>query len=186
MKWTDTILNGTIVPLIPKFVRPNHITLLRICLTPLVGWLLYIENFFAGGVLFAFLVLTDGIDGTLARSRNMISTWGKLYDPLADKLLIGISALVLVTRYISAWLAGAIILIETILLASGARRSFASHTNIQANKWGKYKMIFQSVGIICIILGAMLNIPFYIAAAAYILYTALVLALVSLFKYSSR
>ena len=186
MKWTDKLLTETLIPVIPTSVRPNHITLFRVCMAPVVGWLLYRENFFWGGVIFAILVITDGIDGALARSRNIVSDWGKLFDPIADKLLITLAVAVLVTRYMSVWLAGAIILLEIVILILAALCSFGLHQSVQANRWGKLKMLLQSTGIICIILAIATHTPELITAAGYIFYTALAVALLSILRYHTR
>ena len=74
---------------------PNALTLLRILLVPLLAWLLLVDG--AGDVgfrLLAFTVfvvaaVTDRIDGVIARSRGLITDFGKIADPIADKLLLG-------------------------------------------------------------------------------------------------
>ncbi len=88
----DIFLKKTILRLIPKTIKPNHITLLRFFLTPIViGAIIKEKNILA---LFLFLItaFTDAIDGAMARTRNQITQWGKIYDPLADKFLIGLTA----------------------------------------------------------------------------------------------
>jgi CDP-diacylglycerol---glycerol-3-phosphate 3-phosphatidyltransferase len=185
MKWTEKILVENIVPFIPGAVKPNHLTLFRIIMSPAVGWFLYVEQFLWGGLLFMFLVVTDIIDGVLARSRNKVSRWGGIYDPFADKLLIGIVAFVLVTKYISIWLGWAIIVVEIILLVQGAYAGYRLNLNIQPSKWGKTKMVLQSVGIMFLILGVATKIIIFIVFAEYILYVALITAIASSLKYGS-
>lgn len=186
MKWIDKVLTKSILPLIPRAVKPNHITLFRISLTPLIGWLLYTEQFIWGGILFAFLAVTDSIDGAMARSQNQISRWGKIYDPLADKLLIGIAVLILITKYISSWLAWSIISIDAILLIQGGYQSYKLNRDVQANNWGKAKMVLQSLGIMLLILGISSKTAILISSAEYVLYAALASAVISLFKYSIK
>ncbi len=74
---------------------PNALTLLRILLVPLLAWLLLVDG--AGDVVFRLLAftvfvvaaVTDRIDGVIARSRGLITDFGKIADPIADKLLLG-------------------------------------------------------------------------------------------------
>jgi CDP-diacylglycerol--glycerol-3-phosphate 3-phosphatidyltransferase len=76
---------------------PNALTTLRILLVPLFGWLLLREGghdfesrWWAWGV-FVAAILTDRIDGDLARRRNLVTDFGKLMDPIADKALTGMA-----------------------------------------------------------------------------------------------
>ena len=80
----------------PSLSWPNRITLLRILLiVPYVRLMLQLNDEAAGPwprrialLLFVIMALSDGLDGYLARSRGMITTLGKILDPLADKLLV--------------------------------------------------------------------------------------------------
>src|SRR5262249_60187601 len=70
---------------------PNILTLVRICLTPVIALLPFIEGYWPKlicFVVFIFAAVTDVIDGYLARSRNLVTDLGKLLDPIADKLLL--------------------------------------------------------------------------------------------------
>ncbi len=70
---------------------PNAITIVRIALTPLIGWLPFVPSWparLAGFALFLFAAITDWWDGHLARTRNLVTDLGRLLDPLADKLLL--------------------------------------------------------------------------------------------------
>jgi len=70
---------------------PNVLTLVRICLTPVIALLPFIEGYWPKLVcfiVFIFAAITDVVDGYLARSRNMVTDLGKLLDPIADKLLL--------------------------------------------------------------------------------------------------
>lgn len=76
---------------------PNALTTLRIVLVPLFGWLLlreggddFASRWWAWGV-FTAAILTDRIDGDLARKRNLVTDFGKLMDPIADKALTGMA-----------------------------------------------------------------------------------------------
>ena len=82
----------------PKMNLPNRLTLLRICLIPFFVGFMLMENVtsdlriiaparWLGLIVFIAAAITDYYDGAIARSRNMITSFGKLFDPLADKLL---------------------------------------------------------------------------------------------------
>ena len=67
---------------------PNLITTIRLIVIPIFVFLMQIEEHFWAGVLFIFASVTDYIDGFLARKFNCESNFGKLMDPMADKLLV--------------------------------------------------------------------------------------------------
>src|SRR3954471_1098211 len=70
---------------------PNAITVARIVMAPVVGYLLFVPTFtarFVGWLLFLVAAFSDLWDGHLARKNNWISDFGKLVDPIADKLLL--------------------------------------------------------------------------------------------------
>jgi len=76
---------------------PNALTTLRIVLVPLFGWLLLVNDGQDTSyrvwafVVFTLAILTDRIDGDIARRRNMVTDFGKLMDPIADKALTGMA-----------------------------------------------------------------------------------------------
>ena len=109
---------------------PNVLTVIRILLVPVLVVAL-LENSSDGDLLAAivFVVasLTDAIDGYLARSRNWVTTFGKLMDPIADKLLIIAALIALVSLgRLDAWVAMVIIAREfavTVLRVGGRSRA---------------------------------------------------------------
>src|SRR5689334_25297526 len=92
---------------------PNALTLLRILAVPVVVVALLGETpngDTLAAIVFALAALTDGLDGYIARSRDSITTFGKLMDPLADKLLITAALVSLVSlNRLPAWVAMVII-----------------------------------------------------------------------------
>ena len=76
---------------------PNALTMLRILLVPLFGYLLLVDSGEDNTmrvwafVVFLFAIITDKIDGDLARRRNLVTDFGKLMDPIADKALTGMA-----------------------------------------------------------------------------------------------
>jgi CDP-diacylglycerol---glycerol-3-phosphate 3-phosphatidyltransferase len=136
------------------FNLPNTLTLLRILLVPVVVVALLDEtpngDAIAAGV-FALAALTDGLDGYIARSRAQITTFGKLMDPIADKLLVTAALVALVSLgRLEAWIAMVIIAREfavTGLRGVAAERGVV----IQASWMGKAKTILQVAAIIALI-----------------------------------
>lgn len=135
---------------------PNALTVLRILLVPV----LVVALLGSGGettdvlaaVVFAIASFTDAIDGYLARSRNAITTFGKLMDPVADKLLIVAALLSLVSLdRLDAWVAMVIIAREfAVTVARMAARG--EGVVIAANWWGKVKTAVQVLTIFLLIL----------------------------------
>jgi CDP-diacylglycerol--glycerol-3-phosphate 3-phosphatidyltransferase len=138
----------------PSFLyrqTPNLLTLLRIAAAPAV-FLIVLQGWsdpwlrLLALVVFVAAAITDGIDGKLARSRNLISNLGKLLDPIADKLLIGAAlvALALVAA-LDWWFVIAIIARE--LLVTGYRLWVLRRQVLAASGWGKLKTVLQIVAV---------------------------------------
>jgi CDP-diacylglycerol---glycerol-3-phosphate 3-phosphatidyltransferase len=133
---------------------PNVLTVLRILLVPVVVVSL-LGNSPAGDVLaavvFALASLTDFVDGYLARTRDNVTAFGKLMDPLADKLLIVAALLSLVSLHrLAAWVAMVIIARElaVTILRVGATHA---HAVIGASPLGKVKTGMQIVTVLAVI-----------------------------------
>lgn len=135
---------------------PNFLTVLRILLVPVLVVVLLGASGSEGDVLaaavFAIASFTDAIDGWLARRREAITTFGKLMDPVADKLLIIAALLSLVSLdRLDAWVAMVIIAREfAVTVARLAARG--EGVVIAANWWGKTKTAVQVLTILLLIL----------------------------------
>ena len=179
----DKILQATILKIIPHFLTPNHFTVLRLLMTPIIIFCILKEQVVLAFILFLLAGFTDAIDGAMARTRNQITEWGKMYDPIADKLLVGSIAFLLITKYLSLYLTLFIIFIEILLISNGVFRK-SNGDIIEANIWGKIKMFLQILGIALIFAFMIFNINFLIIASWAILIIACVFAIISLFTYS--
>ncbi|MBN1517923.1 CDP-diacylglycerol--glycerol-3-phosphate 3-phosphatidyltransferase [Candidatus Sumerlaeota bacterium] len=138
---------------------PNQLTLSRIGMVPLMvfgllaykiseaqGWVTL--NLWLALIVFIIASITDAVDGHLARKHNLVTNFGRLMDPLADKLLV-ISAFVglMELNVFSPWLV--IIVLCREFLVTGLRTlGVAQNRVIQADKWGKNKTITQITAII--------------------------------------
>jgi CDP-diacylglycerol--glycerol-3-phosphate 3-phosphatidyltransferase len=133
---------------------PNALTMLRILAVPVVVVALLGET--ANGdalaaAVFALAALTDGLDGYFARSRGAITTFGKLMDPLADKLLVTAALVSLVSLdRLEAWVAMVIITRE--IAVTGLRTIAAERGIVIAASWlGKLKTVLQIAAVIALI-----------------------------------
>jgi CDP-diacylglycerol--glycerol-3-phosphate 3-phosphatidyltransferase len=133
---------------------PNILTVLRIMLVPVLVVAL-LGNTSSGDVLaaivFALASLTDFVDGYIARARGNITTFGKLMDPLADKLLIVAALISLVSLHrLAGWVAMVIITREfavTVLRMAATQAGVV----IEASMFGKVKTCVQIAAILAVI-----------------------------------
>ena len=140
---------------------PNRLTLLRILLIPVCCVLIGLELYpWAAGV-FAAGVLTDYLDGQIARRRNLITVFGKFADPVADKLLV-LTAMIMLTEkgLLPAW---AVCVVAARELAVDGLRLVASGKGqvVAARMPGKIKTVLQ----FCCVLSALLPVPRMICQA---------------------
>ena len=133
---------------------PNKLTLARIALT-----FIFLVFLFSKGLLFRYLslvtfivaLLTDFYDGHIARSRNLVTDFGKLMDPIADKILVLAAFLAFVElQIIPAWMVVLVIVREFVI--TGMRLLAASKGIVlPADKSGKHKTASQMVAIFSIL-----------------------------------
>ncbi|MNI74442.1 CDP-diacylglycerol--glycerol-3-phosphate 3-phosphatidyltransferase [compost metagenome] len=121
-------------------------------------------NQLIGAILFIVAASTDGIDGYIARKRNLVTNLGKLLDPLADKLLVASVLIALVAMgKCDSWIA--IVIISREFAVTGLREiALLEGSVIAASKWGKAKTITQIIAISALLLNNFpfewMNIPF--------------------------
>src|ERR671928_357554 len=133
---------------------PNALTVVRILLVPvLVAVLLRAtpHGSWVAAAVFAVAALTDTLDGYLARSRRSVTTFGKVMDPIADKLLVAAALISLVSlNRVDPWVAMLIIARE--FAVSGLRvAAGVQGVVIPASRLGKAKTITQVVAILALI-----------------------------------
>lgn len=132
----------------------NVLTVARILGVPVFGWLLLAEGGesvglrLAAWVAFVLLMITDKIDGDLARSRNLVTDFGKLADPIADKALTGMAFVGLAVIFDSAlfWAVTIVVLVRewgiTLL-----RLAVKKYGVMPASQGGKLKTMLQAVAL---------------------------------------
>ncbi|MDR0840915.1 MAG: CDP-diacylglycerol--glycerol-3-phosphate 3-phosphatidyltransferase [Christensenellaceae bacterium] len=129
---------------------PNKLTLLRVLMVPLFIGCFYLKvpywSYIAAGI-FVLAYATDVLDGKIARARNLVTDFGKLMDPIADKLLSA-SALIMLAAVGLLHPVAAIIIVAREFFISGFRLvSAGSGVVIAASSLGKLKTISQFVAI---------------------------------------
>jgi CDP-diacylglycerol--glycerol-3-phosphate 3-phosphatidyltransferase len=133
---------------------PNVLTVLRILLVPVLVVALTTETKNGdtiAAIVFALAAVTDGLDGYIARSRKSITTFGKVMDPIADKMLIAAALIALVSlNRLAAWVAMVIIARE-FAVSSLRIAAAAEGAIIPASILGKIKTIVQVVTVMALI-----------------------------------
>ena len=134
---------------------PNKLTLLRVCMIPFFVIFARMSPFWAQCVavgIYALACITDALDGHIARSRRLITDFGKFMDPIADKLLV-MSALIVLTaqRRMPDWVC--ILMLAREFLVSGFRLVAVENGRvIAAGPLGKVKTVFQMLATIALML----------------------------------
>ncbi len=178
--YTDRVIDRFFLRFFPDWIQPNHITLFRIIATPPTLILLFDQHYEWGVPLFLLVAFTDALDGALARTRNKITVWGMMFDPVADKLLIVSAIVILVFTQLPILLAISVAGVEILILLLAIIWRKRGHT-VKSNMWGKIKMILHVVGIMSILLATWLSLPLVLFAEI-ILGASVACALVSIVR----
>ena len=155
-----------------KFNIPNKITIMRVTLIPLFAIILLAnmpnKNILAA-LIFALLSISDFLDGYFARKKKQVTEFGKLIDPIADKLLISTALIFLIGKGVQFWMAVTIIAREVIITAIRIYL-LPSKIVVPASNFGKAKTIVQSIAIMFVLL----KLPFgYYAMLAAVFLTTI-------------
>lgn len=162
---------------------PNALTVLRILLVPLFLWLLLSESGESTAlrwwalVVFAVASFTDWLDGDLARRRQLVTNFGKVADPIADKALMGSALIGLSLLGDLPWWVTVVILARELGITL-LRFWVIRHGVIQASRGGKLKTLLQAIGLLLLIaplgdLGHTIGLWIMYAAVAVTLVTGL-------------
>ena len=158
---------------------PNKLTVLRIILVPLVAliWLFPYEQFgikigylmiFDVSVsylnlivlfVFALASFTDFLDGKIARKRNLVTTFGKFFDPIADKLLVNMMLIILACKHMISVVPVVLMILRDIIVDGCRMIAAQKGIVISAGILGKMKTALQMFTIIFVLMN---NLPFEI------------------------
>lgn len=167
---------------------PNKLTVARIAAIPLLLVLVPFNsprvNIFAG-VIFAIAAFTDYLDGYLARKYNSVTPLGALLDPIADKMLVGATlVLIAANGAVPAFLAG--LMLARDIGVSGIRLMAQEEGfKIEVNEFGKWKTFLQLIGCGCLLVNQpFLGLPFR-PVGMIAMWVALALSLYSGWQYGT-
>lgn len=180
----DRFLNSVLIRFFPAWLRPNHLTVLRLCLIPFVLWSIAMKDWSVVIPLFLAAAFTDALDGSLARVRKQITIWGTVADPAADKLLIVSVVVLFVAQEVNPIFAALIVLVEVLIILARLLRH-GKDWIVSANWAGKMKMLFQVIGVTLLLLAKFFGLDLLVPFSIGTLSVAIVFALLSLFTYSA-
>jgi len=161
---------------------PNALTVLRILLIPVLVLSFYLEgkmSHYVSTGIFIFASITDYVDGVLARYWKVQTNFGRMLDPIADKMLVVSTLLMLVDKKIAPVIPIVIILCREIFV-SGMREYLASiQKTVPVRLVGKVKTAIQMTAIIILLLGVHIPITNYSLVGEMCLWVAAALTLIS-------
>ncbi len=179
----DYVMKAVILPFVPRFVHPNHITVVRFLLTPIVLWLLFTEQYIWAVPLFIIAAATDALDGSVARVRKQVTPWGIFFDPIADKLLIGSVAMLVALQHFNPVIVFGALMLDILPSLRWASTRYVG-TVMAANAWGKIKMFLQFSSLTLLLLGILFDMPILIELGQWVLLASLAFAGVAVITYS--
>ena len=166
---------------------PNLLTISRIVVIPVIFLTIYIHSawwYLIGGSLFIIAAITDYLDGYLARSRNELSAFGRLLDPIADKLLVVSALMIIVANGLVdniSYIPVVVILCREILV-SGLREFLSEvRVGLPVTRLAKWKTGFQMTALSMILVGYMFH-----NLGVILLWVAAVLTFVTGYQYFQK
>lgn len=175
-RFLDALIVRGFLWAVPRWLRPNHVTAVRLLLTPLVFLLFRRGPGVAAVVLFGVAAATDFIDGAMARTRAQITGLGTMIDPVADKLLVAAALLAVGLEYLVVKVILGLMAVEMVVVAVGTAFWLRTGKAVGANVFGKIKMVLLSVGLTLFLVGRMAKLDRMTAVAVVLLWSALVFA----------
>lgn len=141
---------------LPAWVTPNGISMARLALIPLVVYLTAIASFPAALSALVLVALTDSIDGALARRRGQTSAWGRLIDPLADKLLILLPLIVLLRWYTAVALVIGMVAVDVLIVIVALAHLIGGGAP-PARLAGKVKLVLEVLSLVSVYVAVMIG-----------------------------
>lgn len=127
---------------------PNILTILRFLLIPVIVFYIFTGNYILAFIFFTISGLTDIADGFIARKFNLVSTFGKLMDPLADKLTqIATLASLVFTDIIPIWIL-LIVLLKEFIMICGASFLYGKDVVVYSKWYGKLATVLFYIAIV--------------------------------------
>lgn len=130
---------------------PNKLTIARMIAVPFFIVAFMLEYYFVAFIIFILASLTDMLDGKIARKYNLITNFGKIMDPLADKILVYSAFCLMIGTFVPAWMF--IIILAREFVIAGMRTVAASEgIVVAAGMSGKIKTVLQMIAVPCLLL----------------------------------
>lgn len=166
-----------------KYV-PNALTIVRFLMIPIIIYSVIAGNFLLAFFLFTISGITDIADGFIARKFNLISNFGKLMDPLADKLTqISMLAILVIKNIIPVWIL-VIVLLKEIAMVSGASFLYGKDVVVYSRWYGKLATVLFYLAIVSSLLIEQFKINTWLSDLdLYLYYLALITTLFALIMY---
>lgn len=163
---------------------PNILTILRFLFIPIILYFIFLGNYILGFLLFTLSGITDILDGFIARRFNLISNFGKLMDPLADKLTqISVLATLVIVDIIPAWIL-AIVIFKELIMVIGASFLYGKDVVVYSKWYGKLATVLFYVAIVISLITKQFNITgFWINISLFIYCIAVISTIFSLVMY---
>lgn len=137
---------------------PNILTILRFLFIPIILHFIFTGNYILGFIFFTISGITDILDGFIARKFNLISNFGKLMDPLADKLTqISVLAALVSVKIIPVWIL-AIVVLKELIMVVGASFLYGKDVVVYSKWYGKLATVLFYLAIIISLITRQLNI----------------------------
>ena len=165
---------------------PNQITLLRLGFIPIFLILISYEQYKWALLILVVAGLTDGIDGLLARKLNQRSALGAYLDPIADKLLLSSSFVILAMAKKVAWWLTLMVLSRDVLLliVAAVIILISGYRPFPPSIYGKFTTFFQIVFVFAVVLAAAYPYPYWERVNNGLIYTVTTFTVFSGFHYS--
>ena len=166
---------------------PNILTIIRFILIPFIFISVISKHFLVALIIFTISAITDILDGFIARKFNYITDFGKLIDPLADKLTQMSLLLSLALLGILPWWIFAIVFIKELVLIISASVLYSKKDVVVYSKWyGKLATTLFYLAIVCSLLINQFNINMIFRVDLYLYYLAILATVFALIMYSIK
>ncbi len=162
---------------------PNKLTIARVIAVPFFIAAYYLNWYIAAFVIFVAASFTDMLDGKIARKNNLVTNFGKIMDPLADKVLVYSALCLMIPYFVPAWML--IIFLAREFTVAGMRTVAASEgIVIAADMSGKIKTVLQMIAVSLLLLvpACKFYLPLWYTAQAF-LWASLIMTVYSGIEY---
>ena len=158
---------------------PNILTIIRFLLIPFILFYIFTGNYILAFVFFTISGITDIADGFIARKFNLISNFGKLMDPLADKLTqIATLTSLVIANIIPIWIL-VIVLLKEFIMIVGASFLYGKDVVVYSRWYGKLATVLFYVAIVFSLLTKQFNLAGIWAEIDFVLYCLALIATIS-------